>query len=156
VFKDQSDQSTFIGSSGFIIMNRHTSEDCLDLWQEEIDSHPESRFDSAALATIVERENSNDDRRCKVIAMEMENYISYPTNVLTLEEMMNGSTYTSLIHIMNSFKASTINADVTKNFVGDVLRLTPEEKEYTKFGKSIVHPSWNDWRNKNNVNSLTS
>ncbi len=156
LFQDQSNQNSNIGNSGFIIMNRHTSEDCLDLWQEEIDSNPEIRFDSTALAAVAEREKIGEKNRCNVITMKMENYISYPSNVLNLQEMMNESKYTPLIHIMNSYKASTINADATKNFVSDVLRLTPEEKEHTKYGKSIVHPSWNDWGKKNIVDSTLS
>ena len=154
VFKDHGDATSVVGNSGFIIMNRRTSGYCLDLWRTEIDDHPEARFDQASLTTVALMDDSEKEMQCQVIPMEREEFISYPVRSYTLQNMMAESSYTPLIHILNSYKANAIGSYVTEKFVKNVLQLSEEEVEEHKFGKAVIRPSWYDWRK--NTSEITA
>lgn len=140
-------------NSGFIIMDRDTSKYCLDLWREEIDAHPESRRDQIALYEIARRYDLGVDTKCQLVSMDHDGYVSYPRTDGEIKRMTNQAAYPYLIHILNSYKAESLDRETVEAFVADVLQLSQEEKEGHKFGKAVIHPSWRKWNNHVHVSS---
>ena len=136
MFKDPH-ATKFALNSGFIGMNRHTSERCLDVWREEMDSHPDAYFDQTTVNEIV----NNRQDECEMVGMKHWQFLSYPGSDKSLDDMMRKSKFSHLIHIFNSCFAKRMSAETMEKFVGVVLQLSEEEKEQHKFGKVVITES---------------
>lgn len=129
------------GNSGFIIINRNNSQYCLDLWRKEIDQQQQEKFDQILLGVISDRLKEQHNSECELIPMELETYVSYPSNDEDLSEMMKKSSFTNLIHILNSRKVQDTSSEIMDAFVASVLQLSGEERQAVKaFGESVVTP----------------
>ena len=128
----------FVANSGFIIMNRVKSRHCLDLWRMEIDSNPRAEFDQTSLNAIARKSRLGKEVECQLVSMELENFVSYPSSDTALNKMVTDSSYTNLIHILNSWKANRIGANTTEHFVINVLQLSEEEQAEHKLGKAVI------------------
>jgi len=141
----------FFANSGFIIMNRHTSKYCLELWQHVMDSRREDNFDEASLHVIAHLFDRGDETNCQLVSMDVEDYQIYPMNSYQLLRMKWKSSYPHLIHIMNSWKAQAMQENHMVEFLEDALQLTPEEKDDNLFGKVFIAPSDIDWVTKSEL-----
>jgi len=127
----------FFGCGGFFIMNRKTSQVCLDYWRETMESKTYFTFDQQALTRVADQIKDGIITDCKLTVMDLEHFISYPLSNEELLDMMKDSSYTNLIHIFNT-GAEEIDVSVTEQFVSDVLKLTDEQRAMHKFGKNII------------------
>ncbi len=127
----------FFGCGGFFIMNRKTSQVCLDYWRETMESKTYYTFDQQALTRVAELIKYGVITDCKLTVMDLEHFISYPLSNEELLDMMKNSSYTNLIHIFNT-GAEGIGDSVTEQFVADVLKLSDEQMATHKFGKNII------------------
>ena len=124
---------------GTFILERKTSQHCLDLWRREIDGLTRTGRgrDQDALATINKRIESGQETKCQLVRMENENYVSFPT-ARTFGKVSQKD-YPNLIHISNSVFAKRINEEAQNQYITEVLQLSEEEKRSGKYGKAIVH-----------------
>mmetsp|Transcript_19636 Transcript_19636/g.40411 ORF Transcript_19636/g.40411 Transcript_19636/m.40411 type:complete len:397 (+) Transcript_19636:121-1311(+) len=139
----------FALNGGFMIINRHTSGLCLDVWREEIERHQRASFDQTSINAVIANKESN---HCSLEAMEVENYVTFPKDDKALTKARLWHHHSPLIHIFNTWFASKESPEVMEEYVADVLRLSEEEKEEHKFGKSVITPSREKWTGSNEVN----
>ncbi len=161
-FRDPNSK-TFYVNSGFMILHRHNSQRCLELWRKEMDSHPRYRFDQQSLNLVVELDkedkedfdNSGIDAHidadayagseCHVVPMQSASYLVYTSNQDSMINLGSETNLPHLIHIYNSCKAQKFSEEATEKFVSLVLNLTEEEQELHKFGKAVITPSKDKW-----------
>ncbi|KAL9179327.1 hypothetical protein ACHAXT_008617 [Thalassiosira profunda] len=130
---------------GTFIVERASSNHCLELWRKEIDDMTKSGRgrDQDGLRNMYERIESGKESKCELVRMDNENFISFPTP-RTFDKITRQSSYPGLIHISNSVFAKWIDADEQTKYIHKVLRLTEEEKQSGKYGKSVVHAKKSD------------
>mmetsp|Transcript_3813 Transcript_3813/g.8113 ORF Transcript_3813/g.8113 Transcript_3813/m.8113 type:complete len:374 (-) Transcript_3813:103-1224(-) len=141
MFKDP-DPDKYALNSGFIIINRRTSDLCLDAWRNAIDTHPDAGFDQASINYVIENEYSN---HCKMVGLDVEDYLTYPNGDDELIHVIFEKHFSPLIHIFNSCFAQKVSPEVMEKFVADVLDLNDSERNEHKYGKSVIHPSTAKW-----------
>jgi len=136
----------FALNSGFIVINRHTSNPCLDSWKKAMDDNPEFQFDQQALNLVVESGGST----CKLIGMDSTGIVTFPASDRRLKRLMKDRRYYPLIHLFNSCFADKMSDKITKRFVAHVLLLSQAEKESGKYGKQIIRAEYSaKWKESN-------
>ena len=130
---------------GTFIVERRSSQHCLELWRKEIDDMTKSGRgrDQDALRTIHERIQSGEESKCELVRMENENFVNFPTP-RTFDKLIRQTSYPSLIHISNSVFAKRIDEEAQTKYIHKVLKLSEEEKKSGKYGKSIVRAKKSD------------
>ncbi|KAL7479565.1 hypothetical protein ACHAW6_005288 [Cyclotella cf. meneghiniana] len=125
---------------GTFIVERGTSQHCLDLWRAEIDMMTKTGRgrDQDALRNIYQRIESGEETKCELVRMENENYISFPTP-RNFDKLSSKETkHANLIHISNSVYAKRIEEDVQNAYIHEILMLSEEEAESGMYGKAVV------------------
>ncbi|KAL3788678.1 hypothetical protein HJC23_001877 [Cyclotella cryptica] len=125
---------------GTFIVERGTSQHCLDLWRAEIDMMTKTGRgrDQDALRNIYQRIESGEETKCQLIRMENENYIAFPTP-RNFDKLSSKETkHANLIHISNSVYAKRIEEDIQNTYIHEVLMLSEEEVESGMYGKAVV------------------
>jgi len=140
--------SKFKVNSGFIIINRHTSNRCLEAWRDEIDEHPDFKFDQLTLNEIKRDEEKHN---CKLVGMHRDKYVTFPAGDGALEKMIRDKDYSPLIHIFNSCFAKRMDPKLMYRFVCYVLELSKEERQEHKFGKAVIVANKKKWSAANNT-----
>lgn len=125
---------------GTFIVERGTSQHCLDLWRVEIDMMTLTGRgrDQDALRNIYQRIESGDETKCQLIRMDNENYISFPTPRNFASLSAANAKHAHLIHISNSVYAKRIDEEEQNAYIHEILQLTKEEKESGMYGKAVV------------------
>mmetsp|Transcript_9808 Transcript_9808/g.19311 ORF Transcript_9808/g.19311 Transcript_9808/m.19311 type:complete len:428 (-) Transcript_9808:126-1409(-) len=171
-FRDPNSQ-TFYVNSGFMILHRHNSRRCLELWRKEMDSHPRYRFDQQSLNLVVELDKDDEEgvnpsdidahvdadagagSECHVVPMQSASYLVYTSNQDSMINLGSKTNLPHLIHIYNSCKAQKFSEEATEKFVSLVLNLTEEEQESHKFGKAVITPSKDKWMDHEAEDSIS-
>jgi len=130
---------------GTFIVERRSSRHCLELWRKEIDDMTVSGRgrDQDALRNIYQRIESGDETRCKLVRMENENFISFPTP-RTFKKITQQSSFPSLIHISNSVFAKWIDEEMQTKYIHKVLQLSDDEIQSQKYGTAVITPKKSD------------
>ncbi|KAL3800870.1 hypothetical protein ACHAWO_008820 [Cyclotella atomus] len=126
--------------SGTMIAERGTSQHCLRLWREEIDAMLKTGRgrDQDALRNIYIRMESGDEKKCQLVRMDNENYISFPTPRNFAKLSASGAQHANLIHISNSLFAKKIEEEEQNHYIHQILQLSEEEVASGIYGKAVV------------------
>mmetsp|Transcript_5096 Transcript_5096/g.9347 ORF Transcript_5096/g.9347 Transcript_5096/m.9347 type:complete len:373 (+) Transcript_5096:53-1171(+) len=142
MFKDPN-ANLYALNTGFIIMSRHFSSRCLDLWKDRFDADRLSHNDQKAVNQVIRYNNGTN--YCNMMGMDAEKYLTYPRNDEALIEIMLEGEYSPFIHVFNTCFAKRVSQKTMELFVGNVLQLSDEEKREHKFGKAFISPSSSKW-----------
>jgi hypothetical protein len=125
---------------GTFIVERGTSQYCLDLWRAEIDMMTKTGRgrDQDALRNIYQRIESGEETKCELVRMENENYISFPTPRNFVKLSSKETKHANLIHISNSVYAKRIEEEIQNAYIHEILMLSEEEAESGMYGKAVV------------------
>jgi hypothetical protein len=122
---------------GQFLVQRETSQPCLDRWRYYIDQHPEDPKDQSALTLILQEQN-NATTPCSLSIMPQTPYLRF-LDANGMQEMISTKAYPTLMHIKNTEHADWIPNRIQKRFFQQVLDLSEEEAALV--GKTQIHPS---------------
>jgi hypothetical protein len=148
VFFEGNLQYGFPVQGGQFVLERNSSQACLERWRYHIDAHPEKDKDQYALALMLkEQEDNNDSAACHLTIMPQSPYLYFLSkNAMT--RVMNTSQYYTLMHIKNTHHATMIPDKKQKKFFSQLLMLSPEEVQV--MGKVRIRPNktWSSIRSE--------
>jgi hypothetical protein len=134
---------------GQIVLERNSSQACLERWRYHIDAHPEEHKDQSALALMVKEQEDNDDSTaCHMTIMPQNPHLLFLSEKV-MTRVMNTSQYNTLMHIKNTHHAKLIPDTKQKKFFTQLLMLSPEEVEVMG-GKIRIRPNkkWSSIRSE--------
>jgi hypothetical protein len=135
MFKGNSEKWSIQG--GQMVLDRATSQPCLDRWRWYMDHNLGILKDQVFLNKMFEEEKKGKTPlACKIVSMDQENYIEFPENrdlVKISEAVKNssnntsGRTYSPLVHIRNTGEVKKTSKWNYKRYMLDVLGIKKEE-----------------------------
>lgn len=124
---------------GQFLLERRTSQYCLDLWRAAIDgSVHRTTKDQDSLASVHKRIVDGEETECELVLMEKGRHLSFPRNERDMVNQVERGRYTPLIHLLNTYSARKIGAEAQAVYIDHVLELSEEEKALRLFGKEIM------------------
>jgi len=113
---------------GITLVERGSSEYCLEKWRSEQDKNPKQAYDQVALLHIW-NQNQSGDTKCRVVQMKRtKKNLVFPTEGKMRTLMETGRSYPTFVHVTNNQRAGKIPDDVQNEFYSKVLELTDQER----------------------------
>lgn len=122
---------------GQIVVDRRSSQPCLEHWRHFIDAHPEDPKDQSALTLILNEQNISTSV-CHLTIMPQSPYLQF-LDKKVMNRLINSQEYTTLMHIKNTEHADWIPNRIQQRFFKQLLMLSDEEQKVV--GKAQIHPS---------------
>ena len=122
---------------GQFLVERKSSQPCLERWRYHIDSHPDDPKDQSALTLILKEQNTTDSI-CHLTIMPQQPYLQF-LDKTSMKKISRSQDYPTLMHIKNTEDADWIPNRIQSRFFRQLLYLSPEEERV--IGKAQIHPS---------------
>lgn len=114
---------------GITLVERGSSEYCLEKWRAEQDKNPKQAYDQVALLHIW-NQNQKGDTKCRVVQMERTGkHLVFPSEGAMKKMMAKDRSYPTFVHVTNNQRAGKIKEDVQNEFFTKLLELTEEERK---------------------------
>jgi len=114
---------------GVMVMERNSSERCLEHWRNEQDTNPMQAYDQVALLHMYNQNQNGKDSRCKVVQMQRGKHLAFPTEGYMKGKLEKSNpSFQTFVHVTNNQRAGKISADVQTEFFVKVLELTEQER----------------------------
>jgi hypothetical protein len=127
---------------GQFIIERKSSQACLERWRYHIDGHPEDPKDQSALTLILKDQQKNTTSTtnsiCHLSIMPQHPYLQF-LNKTVMQQLAKSEQYPTLMHIKNTEHADWIPQRLQRRFFEQLLMLSPAEAQV--IGKTQIHPS---------------
>jgi hypothetical protein len=124
---------------GQFLVQRKSSQECLERWRFHIDAHPEDPKDQSALTRILEeQQNTTQPHICHLVIMPQHPYLQF-INETVIKDLVRTQKYPTLMHIKNTEHADWIPDRLQRRFFQQLLML--DSREARLVGKTQIHPS---------------
>jgi hypothetical protein len=124
---------------GQFLVQKKSSQTCLERWRHHIDAHPNDPKDQSALTLILkEQRNKSFAHPCHLTIMPQSPYLMF-LNSSAMKTLARTQEYPTLMHIKNTEHADWIPDRVQRRFFKKLLMLSSEEAKVV--GKTQIHPS---------------
>jgi hypothetical protein len=122
---------------GQFLVERKSSQPCLERWRHFIDANPEDPKDQSALTLILQEQNISGSV-CHLTIMPQSPYLQFLDKQLMMR-LVKSQEYSTLMHIKNTEHADWIPNRIQQRFFQQLLLLSSEEQQVV--GKAQIHPS---------------
>ena len=120
---------------GQFILQRNSSEKCLERWRYHMDVQPTQDKDQVSLAAL----SKEEDKICEISIMEQKPYLKF-LSLNSMTNMLNETVrYATLMHIKNTQFATKIPDKKQKRFYQKLLNLT--DAQASVMGKVRIRPN---------------
>jgi hypothetical protein len=129
---------------GQFIIERKSSQPCLERWRYHIDAHPEDPKDQSALTLMLNDQKNTttsstttNSNICHLTIMPQHPYLQF-LNHTVMQQLVKSQQYPTLMHIKNTEHADWIPQKLQRRFFEQLLMLSPAEARV--IGKTQIHP----------------
>jgi hypothetical protein len=125
---------------GQFVLERNSSQACLERWRYHIDAHPDEAKDQYALALMWKKQKNGtpSSRICHLTKMPQHTHLKFLATK-SMEELVESQQYPTMMHIKNTQFADKIPSEIQSRFFGQLLMLSPTESQF--IGKTRIRPS---------------